>query len=663
MADNLIANPGAGGATFATDEEVGVAHHPYCKLEWGPNNTFTKVDVGASAIPIQDGGNSITVDGTVAVSAVTSITNIVHVDDNAGSLTVDGSVSISGTATVDTELPAAAALADATANPTTPLVGAALEGWNGATWDRLKSTTANGLVVDVSRVQGTTAVSGTVTANQGGAPWSENITQVAGAAIAQGHGVAATAIRVELPTDGTGKLATVDTITNVVHVDDNAGSLTVDGAVTITGTATVFGNESIDQPLTGLGFAVGGRASTATPTAVSPDNDFQVIWLDRNGRVQENISQFGGSAVVTGTGVGGAGIPRVTVSSDSTLTSVATITNVVHVDDNAGSLTIDTPQLPAALVGGRLDENVGAWLGSTAPTVGSKTSANSIPVVIASDQGAISVTPSGTVTVAGAKTNNNAAPGATNVGTLPGVATAAAPTYIEGNQVALSTDLTGALRVSGGGVSVIEDVQSTGAESLSMAGAIRNDFPSIDQNLNGDYAAIKVDRYGNVKIKDVDITGTQDFMRRIAEAVESLNSSATGLPIPTQYTTTKPLPVTVEATIMGGPNTFELVSAATANSTVVKSQTASLFGWCIYNTNAAARYVKLYDSATAPTAGTKPKMTILVPGASAGAGNNLISDIGIPFNQGIAFVTVTGAADSDATSVGVNDLIINFLYL
>jgi hypothetical protein len=52
-----------------------------------------------------------------------------------------------------------------------------------------------------------------------------------------------------------------------------------------------------------------------------------------------------------------------------------------------------TGQLPSALVGSRLDVNAGAWLGSTAPTVGSKTSANSIPVVIASDQGAVSVTP------------------------------------------------------------------------------------------------------------------------------------------------------------------------------------------------------------------------------------------------------------------------------
>jgi hypothetical protein len=33
---------------------------------------------------------------------------------------------------------------------------------------------------------------------------------------------------------------------------------------------------------------------------------------------------------------------------------------VIGVDDNAGSLTTDTPQLPAALVGGRMDVNVGA---------------------------------------------------------------------------------------------------------------------------------------------------------------------------------------------------------------------------------------------------------------------------------------------------------------
>ncbi len=65
-------------------------------------------------------------------------------------------VDISGAAgiAVDTEFPAAAVLGDGDANPTTPIVGAALMGWNTATWDRLVSTIANGLEVDVTRVQG-----------------------------------------------------------------------------------------------------------------------------------------------------------------------------------------------------------------------------------------------------------------------------------------------------------------------------------------------------------------------------------------------------------------------------------------------------------------------------------------------------------------------------
>lgn len=48
-------------------------------------------------------------------------------------------------------------------------------------------------------------------------------------------------------------------------------------------------------------------------------------------------------------------------------------------------------QLPAALVGGRLDANLGAWLGSTAPSVGQKAMAASVPVVVASDQSPIRV--------------------------------------------------------------------------------------------------------------------------------------------------------------------------------------------------------------------------------------------------------------------------------
>jgi len=51
--------------------------------------------------------------------------------------------------------------------------------------------------------------------------------------------------------------------------------------------------------------------------------------------------------------------------------------------------------------------------------------------------------------VSGSKSNNNAAPGSDNIGAFVGVATAAAPSYTEGNLVGLSTDLAGNLRVTG----------------------------------------------------------------------------------------------------------------------------------------------------------------------------------------------------------------------
>ena len=56
MADNVISNPGVGGATFATDERASDSvHFPLSKLVCGALNTFTLVDTGAGAMPIADG--------------------------------------------------------------------------------------------------------------------------------------------------------------------------------------------------------------------------------------------------------------------------------------------------------------------------------------------------------------------------------------------------------------------------------------------------------------------------------------------------------------------------------------------------------------------------------------------------------------------------------
>lgn len=58
----------------------------------------------------------------------------------------------------------ASALADATANPTAPLYGSASMVYNGTTWDRMRGTIANGVLVDPSRAAPDVTASGTLTA-------------------------------------------------------------------------------------------------------------------------------------------------------------------------------------------------------------------------------------------------------------------------------------------------------------------------------------------------------------------------------------------------------------------------------------------------------------------------------------------------------------------
>lgn len=91
----------------------------------------------------------------VRVSALAAVTGtaVVRISLGRGS----HQVIVEGTSLVDTELPAAAALADGASNPTTPSVGAMDLAFNGTTWDRTrnnfntttgdtgaKSTTGNG---------------------------------------------------------------------------------------------------------------------------------------------------------------------------------------------------------------------------------------------------------------------------------------------------------------------------------------------------------------------------------------------------------------------------------------------------------------------------------------------------------------------------------------
>jgi hypothetical protein len=141
----VVTPPGGAGLT---DTELRASPVPVS----GP---LTDAQLRAAVVPVGDGGGSLTVDGVFW----------------------PGTQPVSGTVTADTELEASAALADASGNPTTPRVGAASLLWNGTGWDRARGDIANGLDVDVTRVQGSVT---TVGPAADGAAVSGNPVRIAG---------------------------------------------------------------------------------------------------------------------------------------------------------------------------------------------------------------------------------------------------------------------------------------------------------------------------------------------------------------------------------------------------------------------------------------------------------------------------------------------------
>ena len=117
--------------------------------------------------------------------------------------------------------------------------------------------------------------------------------------------------------------------------------------------------------------------------------------------------------------------------------------------------------------------------------------------------------------------------------------------------------------------------------------------------------------------------------------------------------------VGVKPRTTGGLTTYHLVSGASTNAANIKASAGQLFGWYIYNSNAAARKVAFHNTAGTPTAGASVFFSIVIPPTS---GANVFGEIGIAFSTGIGITTVTGLADSDSTGVAANDLIINLFY-
>jgi hypothetical protein len=111
---------------------------------------------------------------------------------------------------------------------------------------------------------------------------------------------------------------------------------------------------------------------------------------------------------------------------------------------------------------------------------------------------------------------------------------------------------------------------------------------------------------------------------------------------------------------MGEGVPFKLISAASTNATLVKAGPTTISMLTGSNINAAARYLKIYDKATAPTVGTdEVAYTFILPGFATGAGTNIPLARELNLMRGFGLALTTGVADTDTGAVAANEQIIN----
>ncbi len=286
-----------------------------------------------------------------------------------------------------------------------------------------QATMANSIPVVLASNQSTipvsltsTTITGTVAVTQSTSPWVVSGTVTANAGTGNFTVVQSTAANLNATVVGTGTFA----VQAAQSGTWNIGTLT-----TITNPVTVVGDSASGAANAGNPVKTGGVFNTAQPTVT-------------NGQTVDSQSTARGAAIVA------TGVDTFNVTVNAALPAG---TNVIgHVITDTGSTTVVTGTVAVT--------QSGSWTN----TVTQATAANLNATVVGTGTFAVQAAQSGTWTVqqggapwsqVGTLTHNNAAPAANNVGVLPAVASSAAPTYNAGDQVLLSTDLSGNLRVAG----------------------------------------------------------------------------------------------------------------------------------------------------------------------------------------------------------------------
>jgi len=108
------------------------------------------------------------------------------------------------------------------------------------------------------------------------------------------------------------------------------------------------------------------------------------------------------------------------------------------------------------------------------------------------------------------------------------------------------------------------------------------------------------------------------------------------------------------ASATGAATMARVAAAASTNSTNVKASAGRVVGYHFTNNTAAAKYIKLYNKASAPTVGTDTPVTTLILPASSQIFAQFVG--GLSFATGIGYGITGAVADNDTTAVAANDV-------
>ena len=463
---------------------------------------------GALTVEVDDGGGSITVDGTVTALQGTSPWVI---GDGGGSITVDGAVAAtqSGAWTVGVNnFPAVYPVND-----------------NGG------SLTVDGTVA-VTQSTSPWVVSGTVAATQSGA-WTVAATQSGAWSV-----TAAQATHDSLNANVNLQVGDVDVgSANPVPISDAGGSLTVDGTVAATqsGAWTVAVSQPVSVDDNGGSLTVDGTvaatqsgawsvtAAQATHDSLNANVNLQVGDTDVGSANPVPISDAGGSITVDGT---------VAVSS---IAGSVTIAEPVSVDDNGGSLTVDDGGLSLTVDGTVAVSGVSGSV-TVAQATHDSLNANANMQIGDADVGSLNPVPisdnGGSLTVDG-----------TVAATQSGAWTVSVnqPVSIDDNGGSLTVDGTVAATQSGAwAVSVNAVAPGTSASSLGkaedavhssgdvgvMSLSVRKDVSAALAGTDGDYAPLLTGADGRLHARSI-IRGATDALD-----MDIVESGATSFPGP-----------------------------------------------------------------------------------------------------------------------------------